>query len=171
MSEKSKDTLRDALNVPLQTLRNNLSRVPKEVLKSKYKNGYDALCNTIRLAASGYARQLVFSGIRIHKDHYVPVRKRIDQIFQQTQILSTLSGDIFQKQDLEAFENHCSALRKLIIEDLEKYYLEHSGLYITEECLEYPDCLPEIYCVVNNCILKGDSWITLEEYKKQQKSA
>lgn len=41
--------LKPELEKLLQTLKNNRDKVPLQVLKSKYKTGYDALCKNIKV--------------------------------------------------------------------------------------------------------------------------
>lgn len=61
--------LKTELEKLLQTLKNNRDKVPLQVLKSKYKTGYDALCKNISHTASEYAKQVSLHDIRIHKDY------------------------------------------------------------------------------------------------------
>ena len=61
--------LREELSKLLTTLKHNREKVPLDVLKTKYKKGYDKLCERIRCSASDYAKKIALCNIRIHKDY------------------------------------------------------------------------------------------------------
>ena len=61
--------LREELSKLLTTLKHNREKVPLDVLKTKYKKGYDTLCVSIKRSASDYAKRTALCGIRIHEDY------------------------------------------------------------------------------------------------------
>ena len=61
--------LRGELEKLLNTLKVNRDKVPLNVLKTKYKKGYEELCVSIRNTTSDYVKQIVLHEIRIHKDY------------------------------------------------------------------------------------------------------
>ena len=67
--DKEAALLREELAKLLSTLKHNREKVPLDVLKTKYKTGYAALCADIKRKASDYAAKVALNGIRIHKDY------------------------------------------------------------------------------------------------------
>ena len=63
--EKEAARLREELAGLLSTLKHNRENVPLDVLRTKYKKGYDALCASISRCASDYAKRAALHGIRI----------------------------------------------------------------------------------------------------------
>lgn len=154
--------LREELSKLLTTLKHNREKVPLDVLKTKYKRGYDTLCTNIRRSASDYATQIAFCGIRIHRDYMDEAVSIADETITRSGILKRLSRAAFSHQDIAEFESLAGLLRTKILNSLESLYAKHLGLYITPECLENPDVPPTIYCCVNHCIWQSGKWIPLE---------
>ena len=154
--------LRENLEKLLSTLKHNREKVSLDVLKTKYKKGYDTLCAGIRRSASDYARQTVLCGIRIHKDYLDEAVSVINETIARSSILKQLSKAAFSHQDITEFDSLALTLREKILNDLESLYAKHLGLYITPECLENPDVPPMIYCQVNHCVWQDGKWIHLE---------
>lgn len=144
--------LREELSKLLTTLKHNREKVSLDVLKTKYKKGYDTLCAGIKRCASDYAKQIVLRGIRIHKDYLDEAVSIINETIARSGILKQLSGAAFSHQDITEFESFAGMLHEEILADLESLYAKHLGLYITQECLENPDIPPMIYYKVNHCI-------------------
>lgn len=164
------NALRSDLEKQLRTLKNNRDKVPLNVLKTKYKNAYDALCQDIKAQASEYASIIALQGIRIHKDYLAEGLPIVDATIQKSGILQDLSKAVFCRQDMNEFTTLALCLREQILSALEPLFHAHLGLFITSECLENPDILPEVYCTVNNCILRDGKWIPVEELYPQTQS-
>lgn len=154
--------LREELSKLLTTLKHNREKVSLDVLKTKYRKGYDTLCAGIKRAASDYAKQIALCGIRIHKDYLDEAVSIINGTIARSGILKQLSGAAFSHQDITEFESLAGMLHEEILADLESLYAKHLGLYITQECLENPDIPPMIYCKVNHCIWQDGKWVPLE---------
>lgn len=154
--------LRAELAKLLTTLKHNREQFSLDVLKTKYKKGYDTLCAGISRSASDYAKQIALCGIRIHKDYLDEAVSIINGTIAKSGILKQLSKAAFSHQDIAEFESLTLTLRKKILSSLESLYAKHLGLYITPECLENPDVPPMIYCQVNHCIWQDGKWIPLE---------
>ena len=154
--------LREELSKLLTTLKHNREKVSLDVLKTKYKKGYDTLCAGIRRSASDYAKQIALCGIRIHKDYLDEAVPIVNTTIARSGILKQLSRAAFSHQDINEFESLAKTLRGKILADLEPLYARHLRLYITQECLENPDTPPMIYCKVNHCIWQDGKWIPLE---------
>lgn len=160
--------LREELAKLLSTLKHNREKVSLDVLRTKYKKGYDTLCAGIRRSASDYARQTALCGIRIHRDYLDEAVSIVNGTIARSGILKQLSRAAFSHQDIAEFESLALTLRQKILADLESLYAKHLGLYITQECLENPDIPPMIYCQVNHCIWQDGKWIPLEQMPAAQ---
>lgn len=169
MSYKTQDQetilLRDELSKLLTTLKHNREKVPLDILKTRYKKGYDTLCEKIRLSASDYAKHIVLYGIRIHKDYLDEAVFVINRTIDCSGILKKLSKAAFSHQNIDEFDSLAGTLQEKVFADLESFYRKHLGLYITPECLENPEVKPLIYCVANDCVLQDGQWIPLELYE------
>ena len=100
--------------------------------------------------------------IRINKDYLEEGVSIINQSIEASGLLKELSKAAFLRQDITEFTNLAEKLRGIILEALEPFYGKHTGLYLTAECLENPEILPEIYCLANGCIWRDGQWIPLE---------
>ena len=169
MSYKTQDQetalLRDELSKLLSTLKHNREKVPLDILKTKYKKGYDTLCERIRLSASDYAKHIVLYDIRIHKEYLDEAAAVINGAIERYGILKRLSKAAFSHQDIEEFDSLAGTMREKVLSNLEFFYRKHLGLYITPECLEDPEVGPLIYCAANDCVLQDGKWIPLELYE------
>ena len=162
--------LREELSKLLTTLKHNRDKVPIDVLKTKYKNGYDTLCEGIRRSASDYAKHITLCGIRIHEDYLDEAVSIINGAIEHCGILKQLSKAAFSHQDINEFDSLAGTLREKILADLEPFYMKHLGLYITLECLEDPGVEPLIYCVASDCVLQDGKWIPVELYESRSAS-
>jgi len=116
------EELRNALLKPMTTLRNNLSKVPMSVLKTKYKQGYDALILKLRKTASEYATFLIFHDIRIHEKYHQDCLREVEHLIKSSNIQKELSYAVYKTQDIIAFEHSALAFRKAIIKELSVQY-------------------------------------------------
>lgn len=160
--------LREELAKLLSTLKHNREKVSLDVLKTKYKKGYDTLCAGIRRSASDYARQTALCGIRIHRDFLDEAVSIVNETIDRSGVLKQLSRAAFSHQDITEFDSLALTLREKILNDLESLYAKHLGLYITPECLENPNVPPLIYCQVNHCVWQDGKWIPLEQMPAAQ---
>lgn len=155
--------LKEELEKLLQTLKNNRDKVPLTILKTKYKAGYDTLCKNISHTASEYAKQIFLYDIRIHKDYLEEGISIINRSIEESGLLKELSKAAFLRQDIAEFTALAEKLRGMILEALDPFYRKHTVLYISAECLEDPEILPEIYCLANICIWRDGQWIPFEQ--------
>lgn len=155
--------LRGELEKLLNTLKVNRDKVPLNVLKTKYKKGYEELRRNICNTTTEYVKQVAFHGIRIRKDYVDECIAIIDKSLQESELLKEISKAAFCKQSITEITTLALKLRKTILEALEPFYGWHTGLYITPECLENPDMFPEFYCFANRCIWMDGQWIPFEQ--------
>ena len=95
--------LRSELEKQLRTLKNNRDKVPLEILKTKYKSGYDELCKNISLTATKYTKQVILYGICIHRDYLDEAILIINSAIEESGLLRALSMAAFCKQDITEF--------------------------------------------------------------------
>lgn len=169
---KDNKLLRGELEQLLLKLKHNRDKVPLKVLKTKYKNGYQALCNDISQKASDYLKQTVLSGFRVRKEYADEAVSAINKAIADSELLKQLSKVAFKEQDINKFDALAGQLKDLIENRMEALFAEHLALYITPECLQsmtdtpadQPTALPYIYCLVNDCILQDGSWVPVESF-------
>lgn len=152
-------TIRVRLKKLTDTLKRNRENVPLEVLKTKYKKGYDALAKDLSRTASGYVLLKVLHDIQIHKDFLAPVVQLISRTVEQSRLLQQISHSIFEKQNLEECDLLAEQLRRKILDELEIFCLQNIVLILTEECLENPQNLPKLYSPVIGCYYENNKWI------------
>ena len=104
--------LRAELAKLLTTLKHNREQVSLDVLKTKYKKGYDTLCADIKRSASDYAKQIALCGIRIHKDYLEEAVSIVNGTIARSGILKQLSRAAFSHQDITEFESFALTLRQ-----------------------------------------------------------
>lgn len=173
---KDSQLLREELKQLLLKLKRNRDKVPLEVLKTKYKAGYQALCRSISQNASDYLKQITLSGFRVRKEYADEVIAAVNQAIADSGILRQLSKAAFAEQDINKFDALAGQLKELIGKSMEALYTKHLALYITPECLQsmtgtsadQPAALPYIYCLVNDCILEGENWVPVESFKAER---
>lgn len=146
----------------LLTLKANREKVPLHILKSKYKAGYEELCKKISLTATKYTKQIILYGIQVQKDYLDDVIQITNCVIKKSGLLKELSKAAFIRQDINEFTALTLKLRNLILKSLDSFYMEHTGFYFTPESTD----TPEIYSLVNNCVLRGGKWIPFEAVLK-----
>lgn len=113
--------LKDELAKQLKTLKTNRDRVPLEVLKTKYKKGYDALRNDIKEKASEYATLATLRDIRIHEDFIEEGLAIIDRVIKASEYTRELSFAVFARQDMDELNCLIEKIRQQIFEALKLY--------------------------------------------------
>ena len=104
-------SLRDRLLENMNLLKLNREKVPLDILKTKYKKGYESLCQELKTTGSQYAKQLTLYGIRFHKDYMQEGAERINRIIEQSGLMKQLSKAVFLHQDIVDFEKICGKLQ------------------------------------------------------------
>lgn len=153
--------LRSELERQLRTLKNNRDKVPLEILKTKYKSGYDELCKNISLTATKYTKQIILYGICIHREYLYDAVLIINKAIAESGLLKALSNAAFRKQDIAEFTDLTLKLREKVLDGLEDFYQENSGLYIT---LNHSEIISNLYCFANNSVLCDGKWIPFDIY-------
>lgn len=130
--------LRNELEKSLLTLKRNREKVPLELLKTKYAAGYTTLCNSIKQTASSYLKAVALCDIRIHADYVTDGVALIQKSIDESGFLKQLSKAAYQHQNLSEFDSLAMQLHEKILSDLEDFYYQHLGLYVTIEVWRNP---------------------------------
>lgn len=117
------EELKEKLEKLLLTLKRNKENVPIEQLKTRYKKSYNKLCKEISYVAEEYAKQIALSGIQISDKYWKEAEPIIYNTIQTSQTLKKLSTAAFKHQDIKEFEKLAQTLRKLILKNLEEYFM------------------------------------------------
>ncbi len=118
-TKKYSDT--EELRRLLLVLKNNKDHIPASVLKSKYKKGYNNLCNKIRRSASAYALEASLHGLQVHISYADEIATVIDTIIADSSIMHQFSTAIYKNQDLDQFVKLTEALREIVLTSLSIY--------------------------------------------------
>ena len=173
---KDSGLLRGELEQLLHKLKDNRDRVPLEVLKTRYRAAYQALCRDISRKASDYLKQVTLSGFRVRKEYAGEAAAVVNKAIADSGLLKQLSRAAFKEQDIDRFDALAGELKDLVGNCMEIFYAGHLGLYITPECIQglagtsagqlVP--LPHIYCLANGCILQDGDWVPAEYFNAER---
>lgn len=105
----------------LLVLKNNRDHIPISVLKSKYKNAYNNLCDKIRTAASVYVKEVSLHSLQVHIAYAEDISSIVTEAINNSGILHELSEAIYQNQDLNQFIKLTEDLRKVVLLSLSDY--------------------------------------------------
>lgn len=105
----------------LLVLKNNRDHIPISVLKSKYKNAYNNLCDKIRTAASVYVKEVSLHNLQVHIAYAEEISSIVTEAINNSGILHELSEVIYQNQDLDQFIKLTENLRKVVLLSLSDY--------------------------------------------------
>lgn len=105
----------------LLVLKNNRDHIPISVLKSKYKNAYNNLCDKIRTAASVYVKEVSLHNLQVHIAYAEEISSIVTEAINNSGILHELSEVIYQNQDLDQFIKLTEDLRKVVLLSLSEY--------------------------------------------------
>ena len=105
----------------LLVLKNNKDHLPVSVLKSKYKKGYNDLCDKIRRLASVYALEASLHGLQVHISYADEIAAIVTKVIADSGIMHQLSTAIYKNQDLDQFVKLTEDLREIILASLKVY--------------------------------------------------
>lgn len=159
--------LRSDLELLLMKLKRNREKVPLEILKTRYKQGYQALCSDISSKTTEYLRKTALSNFRIRKEYADEVVDTINRTIADSGILKQISDTLFNEQSIDKLDIYAGQLKILIDNRMEQFFKDHLAPYITAECFENisgasPDqciSIPLLFCPVNDCILQEGKWV------------
>lgn len=105
----------------LLVLKNNKDHIPVSVLKSKYKKGYNDLCDKIRCSASAYALDASLHGLKVHFSYADEIATIVTNVIEGSGIMHQFSTAIYKNQDLDQFVKLTEKLREMIRTSLSVY--------------------------------------------------
>lgn len=105
----------------LLVLKNNKDHIPVSVLKSKYKKGYNDLCDKIRCSASAYALDASLHGLQVHISYADEIAAIVTKVIADSEIMHQFSTAIYKNQDLDQFVKLTENLREIILTSLSVY--------------------------------------------------
>lgn len=105
----------------LLVLKNNKDHIPVSVLKSKYKKGYDDLCDKIKHSASTYALEASLHGLKVHISYADEIGAIVTNVIASSGIMHLFSTAIYKNQDLDQFVKLTEDLREMILTSLSVY--------------------------------------------------
>ena len=105
----------------LLVLKNNKDHIPVSVLKSKYKKGYNDLCDKIRYSASAYALEASLHGLKVHISYTDESATIVTNVIASSGIMHQFSTAIYKNQDLDQFVKLTEDLREMILTSLSVY--------------------------------------------------
>lgn len=105
----------------LLVLKNNKDHIPVSVLKSKYKKGYNDLCDRIRRLSSAYALEASLHGLQVHISYADEIAAIVTKVIADSGIMHQFSTAIYKNQDLDQFVKLTEGLREIILTSLSVY--------------------------------------------------
>ena len=105
----------------LLVLKNNKDHIPVSVLKSKYKKGYNDLCDKIRRYASAYALEASLYGLQVHISYADEIAVIVTNVIAGSGIMHQFSTAIYKNQDLNQFVKLTEAIREIVLTSLSIY--------------------------------------------------
>ena len=149
----------ELLEEHLQTLKRNLRHVPRQELKTRYRQGYQTLCRKISAAAQDYVKAVALSGIRIRNEYADEAIPIIEKAIEESGLLKKISRAAFQHQDIAEITALSLELKDQILQALHPFFLQHSCPLYTTESLEDPSIPPLPYSRVNDSFYQNGRWV------------
>lgn len=158
----------ELLEEHLQTLKRNLQHVPRQELKTRYRQGYQTLSKKISAAAQDYVKAVALSGIRIRNEYANEAVPIIEKAIEESGLLEKISHAAFQRQDLTEITNLSLELNNRILQALHPFFLQHSCPLFTPEFLEDPSVPPLSYSWVNDSFYQDGTGVPTSGYPAKE---
>ena len=130
----------------LRKLKANREKVPKELLKTKYKKPYEELLHQIQREATDRMKDIALDGILILEGDTDMVEKIQASVDEEKQgIMKQISHAVFRSYDVAEFERLAGMLHTKLWNLWIPYWQEHCCLYVLPENWEEPYPPPKIY--------------------------
>lgn len=98
----------------LGQLKRNLQNVPLDILKTKYRVGYDRLQDDIKKMTSQITADVIFFGLLIKRTDAEAAYEEINQMIEASGIMKEISRAAFLDQDVEQVETLIMDLREKV---------------------------------------------------------
>ncbi len=154
--------LRAALCERLDKLRRNLELYPRQVLKTVYKKGYEALSGEIRVLLAEYTAETAFRGFCILKSDAGEISSAVSRAVQNSGVLAEISTAAYEHQDIDEIDRLAGKIRRLAETALESFFPRYICLYLKEECFANPPASPEVWNLLTGCVWQDGRWVRKE---------
>ena len=154
--------LRKTLCERLEKLRRNLELYPRQVLKTVYRKGYEALSREIGALLAEYVLETAFHGFYPLKSDVEEISAAVYRVAEESGIQSEISAAAYEHQDINEIDRLAEKLRRLTEAALEPFYSRYICLYLKDDCFADPPACPEIWNLLTRCIWQNGKWVRKE---------
>lgn len=150
--------LRKTLCERLEKLRRNLELYPRQVLKTVYRKGYEALSREIGALLAEYVLETAFHGFYPLKSDVEEISAAVYRVVEESGIQSEISSAAYERQDINEIDRLAEKMRRLTEVALEPFYPRYICLYLKDDCFADPPACPEIWNLLTGCIWQNGKW-------------
>ena len=150
--------LRKTLCERLEKLRRNLELYPRQVLKTVYRKGYEALSREIGALLAEYVLETAFHGFYPLKSDVEEISAAVSRVVEESGIQSEISSAAYERQDINEIDRLAEKMRRLTEVALEPFYPRYICLYLKDDCFADPPACPEIWNLLTGCIWQNGKW-------------
>ena len=160
--ESRRAELKKMLCERLDKLRRNLELYPRQVLKTVYRKGYEALSREIGALLTEYVSETAFHGFYPLKSDVEEISAAVYRVVEESGIQSEISAAAYERQDINEIDRLAEKLRRLTEAALEPFYSRYICLYLEDDCFHDPPAWPEIRNLLTGCVWQNGRWIRKE---------
>ena len=158
--------LRKTLCERLEKLRRNLELYPRQVLKTVYRKGYEALSREIGALLTEYVSETAFCGFYPLKSDVEEISAAVYRVVKESGIQSEISAAAYERQDINEIDRLAEKMRRLTEAAMEPFYPRYICLYLKDDCFDDPPACPEIRNLLTGCVWQNGRWIRKERENK-----
>lgn len=164
--EARRGELRKTLCERLEKLRRNLELYPRQVLKTVYRKGYEALSREIGALLTEYVSETAFCGFYPLKSDVEEISAAVYRVVKESGIQSEISAAAYERQDINEIDRLAEKMRRLTEAAMEPFYPRYICLYLKDDCFDDPPACPEIRNLLTGCVWQNGRWIRKERENK-----
>ena len=154
--------LRKTLCERMDKLRRNLELYPRQVLKTVYRKGYEALSREIGALLAEYVLETAFHGFYPLKSDVEEISAAVYRVVEESGIQSEISSAAYERQDINEIDRLAEKMRRLTEAALEPFYPRYICLYLKDDCFDDSPACPEIRNLLTGCVWQNGRWIRKE---------
>lgn len=102
-------------------LRKNDENVPPELLRTKYRKGYERLRHELKVATTLIVRDVVLRGLLIRREDASKAYTEINQLIEDSGLMKKISHAVFQEHDIGHMESLVMELRGKVHDMADKW--------------------------------------------------
>lgn len=160
--EARRTELRKTLCERLDKLKRNLELYPRQVLKTVYKKGYEALVREINTLLAEYVAETAFGGFYPLKSDAEEISGAVYRVVEESGIQSEISAAAYERQNINEIDRLAEKLRRLTEAALEPFYSRYICLYLKDDCFADSPACPEIWNLLTRSIWQNGKWVRKE---------